>query len=334
MTEKRHVSEDPEIEATRMLLEDAPCGFLLTQPDGVILNLNRTFLKWSGYERQELIGRKHFADLLSAPSNLYYETHYAPLLRMQGQVHEITLDVRRADGSLLPVLINSVVQAAPDGLVLSTIFDIQERRRYERELLHAKREAEHLATVVEQSSDAIFTTKGLLVLTWNRGAQSLFGYTAAEAIGRNIVDLIAPESLRHVFDTQLQPVMAGSSVQFDSHGRTRSGETCDISVSLNPLIEPPNEVTGFSGIVRDLATTRLMEAAARIARDMALVNRLAHEINNPLQAVTNCLALLTIQIDSNYVRISQENVARAAAVLQDLAEVTKRAAEKTHVRSS
>jgi len=75
------------------LFENAPCGYLSTAPDGTLLRVNATFLRWTGYSREELLGVRRFQDLLSVGGRIYHETHYAPMLRMQGMVREIAVDV-------------------------------------------------------------------------------------------------------------------------------------------------------------------------------------------------------------------------------------------------
>ena len=79
-----------EVEESALdLYEHAPCGYLSTDPDGLIVRVNRTFLDWTGHRHDELVGVKRFQDLLSVGGRIYHETHYAPLLRMQGSVREI-----------------------------------------------------------------------------------------------------------------------------------------------------------------------------------------------------------------------------------------------------
>jgi PAS domain S-box-containing protein len=131
------------------LYEDAPCGYLSCQPDGTVARVNRTFLDWTGLDREEVVGARRFVDLLTAGGRIYHETHFAPLLRMQGSVRAIALDIRRADGSLLPVLVNATQRADPAGRPLAvriTVFDATDRRTYEVELLDARRRAELSAT--------------------------------------------------------------------------------------------------------------------------------------------------------------------------------------------
>ncbi|MCU1489175.1 MAG: rsbP 3 [Acidimicrobiaceae bacterium] len=132
--------DDPE-----QLYDRAPCGYLTTLPDGLIAKVNRTFLTLTGYEHSDLIGRLRFVDLLSAGGRIYHETHYAPMLQMQGTAREIALEVLCADGRRLPVLVNSVLEHDDSGrptVVRTAVFDASQRREYERELLRIKQRAE------------------------------------------------------------------------------------------------------------------------------------------------------------------------------------------------
>ncbi|MDQ1384832.1 MAG: phosphoserine phosphatase RsbU/P, partial [Actinomycetota bacterium] len=127
------------------LYERAPCGYLSTTPDGTIVKVNATFLTWTGYARADLVGRRTFAELLTPGGRIYHETHYAPMLQMQGTARQIALDIVRADGQRLPALVNSVLERDATGrpvVVRTAIFDATDRREYERELLDAKMRAE------------------------------------------------------------------------------------------------------------------------------------------------------------------------------------------------
>ena len=126
------------------LFENAPCGYLTTTLDGTIVQVNRTLQTLTGYARDALVGRR-FPELLTVGGRIYYETHYAPLLQMQGWVREIAVDLIGADGTKLPALVNSVLQRDEDGKPLSirtVVFEATDRRRYEQELLRA-RDREH-----------------------------------------------------------------------------------------------------------------------------------------------------------------------------------------------
>jgi phosphoserine phosphatase RsbU/P len=143
------------------LYENAPCGYLSTLLDGQIARVNATLLGWLGYTRADLVGRRYFADLLTVGGRIYHETHFAPLLSMQGEIGGVALELQAADGARLPVLVTSAIKTSAAGeplLIRTTVFDARDRRAYERELLRARREAEvererlqHLVTTLQAS---------------------------------------------------------------------------------------------------------------------------------------------------------------------------------------
>ncbi|MEU3348258.1 SpoIIE family protein phosphatase [Streptomyces sp. NPDC006700] len=127
------------------LYESAPCGYLSTLMDGTIAKINTTLLTWLGIEREAVVGRKRFTDLLTVGGKLYHETHFAPLLRMQGEISGIALEINQADGGRMPVLVSSVIKHGDTGeplLIRTTVFDARDRRAYEEELLRGRKAAE------------------------------------------------------------------------------------------------------------------------------------------------------------------------------------------------
>jgi phosphoserine phosphatase RsbU/P len=127
------------------LYDRAPCGYVSTLMDGTIAKINDTLLAWIGRDREALVGRMRFTDLLTVGGRLYHETHFAPLLRMQGEISGIALDVKQADGGRIPVLVSSVVKQGGMGeplLIRTTVFDARDRRAYEEELLRGRKAAE------------------------------------------------------------------------------------------------------------------------------------------------------------------------------------------------
>ncbi len=125
------------------LFEHAPVGYLSLRADGSISRANATVAAWAGREPSELLGMR-FPDLLTVGTRIFYETSAAPLLRMQGQFSEVALEIRTAQGGILPVFAHASSHQEGDGrppftrLVLSRAL---ERRRYERELVEARAKA-------------------------------------------------------------------------------------------------------------------------------------------------------------------------------------------------
>ncbi len=149
------MSTSDEREETRLAdlvdqYEHAPIGQFSTTMAGVFEQVNATFLAMTGYDRDELVGKRGFKDLLTPAGKIYNETHLNPLLGMQGYVREIAIDLSRADGERIPVLLNAVIRRDADGTpsrIQAVVFDATERRSYERELLVAKRRIERLQRI-------------------------------------------------------------------------------------------------------------------------------------------------------------------------------------------
>ncbi len=110
--------------------------------------INGTLLSWLGYQREEFPVPQRVQELLSIGGRIYYETHFAPLLNMQGFVNEISFDLAKKDRQLFPVLATAVQRRSPTGTAIVnriTLFNVTDRRKYEQELLIERRRAEAAA---------------------------------------------------------------------------------------------------------------------------------------------------------------------------------------------
>jgi sigma-B regulation protein RsbU (phosphoserine phosphatase) len=151
----------PRDDDAASLYDDAPCGYLSTTPDGLIINVNRTFTEWTGHSKESLLNRRSFIELLSVGGRLYHETHYAPLLRMQGRAREVAFDIVRSDGSRMSALVNAVVESDEAGrprVVRTVVFDATERRLYEQHLVEAKAAAERSEAKAHRMAETLQQT--------------------------------------------------------------------------------------------------------------------------------------------------------------------------------
>jgi PAS domain S-box-containing protein len=124
------------------LYHHAPCGYLYAMDDGTLIEVNDTFLTFTGYAREEIIGKKRFEDFLTIGGKIFYETHFSPLLHMQGEVSQINFDFIRKDKTRFPVLINAIMQSVNEkqhNHIQFIVLDITQRKQYELELLNAKK---------------------------------------------------------------------------------------------------------------------------------------------------------------------------------------------------
>lgn len=137
-------ASDAHSEDLEDLYENAPCGYVSIDPTGRMIKANRTFCLWTGFEAQEIAG-KGIGEFLSAASRVFYEAHFAPLLRTQGFCNEAAFDFVKKNGSKFPVIANATERRRPDGGLQVTRLAIllaTDRRQYERDILHARDSAE------------------------------------------------------------------------------------------------------------------------------------------------------------------------------------------------
>jgi len=156
--------------------------------------------------------------------------------------------------------------------------------------------AYRLAAIVESSDDAI-VSKDLngIIISWNASAERLFGYKAEEIIGRSVLTIIPPE-LHGDEDMILSKIHRGERIEhFETIRQKKSGERIEVSLSISPVRDREGRIIGASKIVRDITEHKKIERALRTTEKLATAGRLAatvaHEINNPLEAVTNLVYL-------------------------------------------
>ncbi|MGH7302996.1 MAG: MASE1 domain-containing protein [Candidatus Rokuibacteriota bacterium] len=195
---------------------------------------------------------------------------------------------------------------------------VAERKRDEAALAH-------LASIVQFSDDAIVsTTLQGLVTSWNGGAERLYGYTAAEALGRPISAIVPPDRPNELLRV-LARLERGEHIQPYETARVRKdGTRVQVSVTVSPLRGPSGSIIGASAIGRDVTEKKRMDAALREAEMLRSVASLAvaaaHEINNPLTVVWGELQLLAREAGARW----SGRVASMLEALERIREVVLR----------
>lgn len=178
------------------LYDNAPCGYLATLPDGLIVDVNRTFLAWTGYRREDLVGARRFAELLPPGARAFHSLHYLPALERTQEIREVAAEIVGADGRPLSVMLSSTMRRDADGrvgLIRTTLTDATMGRRYERDLRRAhdrereaREEGEGLVAELRRRADqhAAITELGRLAL--GGGGRDEVIAAAAGAIARGL----------------------------------------------------------------------------------------------------------------------------------------------------
>jgi sigma-B regulation protein RsbU (phosphoserine phosphatase) len=140
-------------EALRVL-DLAPCGLVCTQRDGTFVRANLIFCNWVGYGQDELVGKKKFQNLLTVGGRIFHQTHWAPLLSMQGSISEVKLELVQRDGTALPIVINAIVRHEGEAVVHElAAFVARDRDKYERELVLSRKRLEEMVAETQRLHD-------------------------------------------------------------------------------------------------------------------------------------------------------------------------------------
>jgi sigma-B regulation protein RsbU (phosphoserine phosphatase) len=131
----------------RAALDQAACGLLQTAADGTIVRVNALFCSWLDYPAEALVGKRRFQDLLTMGGRIFHQTHWAPLLQMQGSVSEVKLDLVHSGGDVIPMVLNALARTDRGVTVHEiAIFVARDRDKYERELVQSRRRLEDAVT--------------------------------------------------------------------------------------------------------------------------------------------------------------------------------------------
>jgi PAS domain S-box-containing protein len=232
----------------------------------------------------------------------------------------------RTDKALRRIEINGNLQseaAGSKGRILGTVRDVTEMRRAEAAQRESAKQLSELAAIVASSDDVILS-KDLdgTITSWNDAATRVLGYRADEMIGTSILKLI-PQHLHSDEKTILASIRAGRRVEhFETVRLTKGGELIDVSLTVSPVKNAQGQVIGASKILRDISTRKRMERSLLQAEKIAATGRMAatiaHEINNPLEAVMNLLFLLRPKIIDeegiNYLTTAESELGRVSHI--------------------
>lgn len=185
-------SKSEFFESAEELYHDAPCGYASFKNDGTIYNINATLLKWLGFDRDEILEKKKIYELFNMGGKLFFETHFFPLIRIQGFANEINFEIRKKDNSTFPALINVKEikgSASTENRYRASVYDISDRKKYGQELYNAKIKAEKTA---KDKADFLATISHEIRTPLNGvlGIGNLLAKTSLTAKQKEFVDIL------------------------------------------------------------------------------------------------------------------------------------------------
>lgn len=236
--------------------------------DTAFVYVNEAFCRLSGFARNEVLGRPALElDVWADP------TVRDGLIDQlgRGSTAHVDVEFRNRQGLTVHAQVSAeLVEVAGEPCVLTLARDVTERKRLETDL-------HHLASIVESSADAIVGVgSDGLVVSWNLGAQRIYGFTAAEAIGRPVSMIVPPHSERWS-DALFRSVIEGGAVQpFETVGIRKDGTPIDVAITVSPTRDIDGRVRGSSVIARDITDRKRAENDLRAAemRYRSLVERI------------------------------------------------------------
>lgn len=248
--------------------------------------------------------------------------HAVAILR-EDRIQAVVLDYRLRDGQAWPVLeaaqavvprvpvlvvtamgdervaAEAVHRGAVDYLIKSGDFAERLTGAVDRaiRLAEAERANARLASIVEFSEDAIIgATPDGTVLSWNQGAERLFGRSAGEAAGLNLLQFVAEDRVPEVEEIRARAVRGDRGGTFETVGRRSDGSRIDLSITLSAVKDAEGRTTGLSVVARDMTEFKQMQEDVVRGRSLAAVGEMtasiAHEIKNPLAAIGGPLQIL------------------------------------------
>lgn len=250
------------------LFEHAACALLIAEPNGLILKANARACRWLGYEDDELVGKLRMPDLLPIGARLFHHTHCLPILQIQGSVAEIQVDLHNRLGERVPMLMN-IMRLKDGDRVLDqwALFKVSDRKKYERELLIARKTAE-AALEARQEAEAKLQAVNAKLSATDRRKDEFLATLSHElrnplAPMRSALDVlklklrgVADDRLLSVFDRQMR------------HLTRLVDDLMEVSRITQGRVQLQQEPVEVSALVRSATqdVTTLMESARHTLR--------------------------------------------------------------------
>ncbi|GGA19882.1 PAS domain S-box protein [Neptunicoccus cionae] len=271
-----------------------PGGLMVINGDGVITTTNATLRSWLERDKVSLDGETRVVDILTRASRIFFETHLRPLLLLEGEFTEISLDLERPDGTRFGVYVNARA-VRTDGELSEAYFCIfknEQRQAFERELVDRRRDSDEFRSLVESSPHAIVSSdKDFKIHAWNPAAERLFGYTREEVLGQRFNQLLLPAEELPALDARIPDVIAGEVLRSESFRLHKNGQKINVERSFAAIRDENRTHTGFVTMYSDITVRKESEKK---------IQTLLHEINHRSKNLLTIVEVIARQTGRRY----------------------------------
>ncbi|MDE3017999.1 MAG: PAS domain S-box protein [Nitrospirota bacterium] len=328
----------------KALFDLAADPVFMVEADGRIMAVNQREERVLGYAEAELIGRP-LLDVVAPSHQTRTRALIEKIVRGEQQVPTEEIEVTGRGGSPMLVEMDLIrIEDGPTVSVMAQLRDITQRKRLEQQLheysveLEAKvkartREIEetktYLENLLENANDVIYTLDTEQRFTYVNNKVAAWGYRKEDLIGRPYLSLL---SKRHRGRRLKSTLDIGAKQVYEVEVISRSGDMRTVMVSVSPLHNPDGHIQGVLGIARDITDTKKLEQQILNTEKLASVGKLAagvaHEINNPLGGILNCLynlrkGTLSPARQEEYVVSMEDGLRRVQKIVRQLLDFSQ-----------
>lgn len=361
-------SPPPILPSAETLFEQAASGLLLTSPDGTILRANATFCGWIGQNASDLVGRRRVQELFTMGGRVFHQTHWLPLLQIQGSVSEVKLDMVHRDGGHVPMLLNAIRrQHAGTTYHELAVIVVRDRHKYENELVQERKNAEAALAAQHEAQKALQETADVLGLAmrggqmgaWSRNLSTnqvwwssqletvmglpVGGFAGTEA---DFFDFVHDDDRLKVRQVVEQAIRLGTDYSVEFRFRHGGGQWRWMEGRGRAVYNAQGGPTTLYGLGIDITERKhsedqWQEISERLAqadrRKDEFLATLAHELRNPLAPMRNVVELLKLQtLDAGQLRWTREVLERQLQhlthLVDDLLEISRITQGKLELR--
>ncbi|MEA5572696.1 PAS domain S-box protein [Calothrix sp. UHCC 0171] len=320
ITEHKQAQKTLQTYATELeeLYNHAPCGYHSLDKDGTFVRINDTELNMLGYSQEEVVGKKKFSDLITPESKITFQENF-PRFQERGWVRDLEFQMIRKDGTILPTSLSATAMKDAAGNYLvsrSMVVDISDRQQ-------AQEKIREQAALLDITTDAIFVSDLQHCLSyWNSGAERLYGWQAAEVMGRNCREFLY-QKISSPLEAAFKTVVEKGEWQGELNQITKSGEEIIVQSRWTLVCDRTGQPKSILCVDTDITEKKHLESqfyrAQRLESLGTLASGIAHDLNNILTPILTVAQLLKLKLP----HLNEQNL-RLLKILEDS---SKRGAE-------